>query len=293
VDKGIAYLRQAIDADPSFALAYDGLSYAYGVADDLFMSPADSMPKAKEASRKALELDDTLPEAHVDMAVVYFFYDYDWAAADTEFRRAIELKPDYAKAHEYYGWFLVTVGRREEGVAESRKAAQLDPLSPETNSNVGQSLYQARLYDEAIDQLRKTLDMEPSYWLAHQFLGLSYEAKGDLPKAIVELKQARKLEANVHWILAELGCAYAVSGNRNEAEQSLKELKDASKQSYVPPYDFARVYNGLGDRQQALTFLEKAYEERSMLLTNLPTDPAWDSLRSEPRFKELLRKMGL
>jgi serine/threonine-protein kinase len=291
--KGIEFFRKAIDADPSFALAYEGLSFAYWMPVDFFTSPGEGMPKAKDAARKALELDDTLPEAHTDMACVYFQYDFDWKAAEKEFKRAIELRPGYAKAHEYYSWYLLTVGRREQGIAESKKAIQLDPLNLETNWMVGQNLYLAHRYDEAVDQLRKTLDMEPNYWIARLFLGLSYEAKGDVPKAIDEFKKARKAEVTSPWPLAELGHAYAISGRKVEAGQALKELLDWSKRSYFPASNIASVYAGLGQRDQALTFLEKGYEDRSVLMTFLPIDPELDSLRSEPRFKELLRKIGL
>ncbi len=291
--KGIADLNRAVEADPTFALAYEGLSYAYSVADDLFMSPAESMPKAKETAKKALELDDTLPEAHMDMATVDLYYEYDWKAAEKEFRRAIELKPDYAKAHEYYGWLLNTVGRREEALSESRKAVQLDPMSLETGGQVGFNLYLAHQYDEAIGQLRKNLDMEPNHWFSTWLLGLSYEAKGDIPAAIAQFKKARSLEANTPFPISELAHVYAISGRRSEAEQSLKELREWSKQGFTPQYYFANVYVGLGDHPQALTHLEKAYEDRSVYMTFLPMDPEMDPLRSEPRFKELLRKLGL
>jgi serine/threonine protein kinase len=291
--KGIEHFNRAVEADPNFALAYEGLSYTYSVADDLFLSPADSMLKAKEFARKALELDDTLPEAHMDMATVYFYYEYDWKAAEKEFRRAIELKPDFAKAHEYYGWLLNTVGRREEALSESRRAVQLDPMSLETGGQVGFNLYQAHQYDEAIGQLRKNLDLEPNHWFSLWILGMSHEAKGEIPAAIAAFKKARSVEPNTPFPISELAHAYAVSGRRNEAEQSLKELTEWSRQGFCPKYYFANVYVGLGDHSQALTLLEKAYEDRSVYMTFLPFDPEMDPLRSEPRFKELLRKLGL
>jgi serine/threonine protein kinase/Tfp pilus assembly protein PilF len=293
VDKGIKYFHQAIDLDPNYALAYEGLSYAYYTGDDLFLSPLESMPKSDEATKKALQLDDTLPEAHTDMAIVHFWYDYDWSAAEKEFRRAIELRPNYAHAHEYYGWQLISVGRTEEGMKESKRALELDPLSTEVGANVGGNFYFAHQYGTAIEQLRKTLEMDPNYWLARMFLGSSYEASGDLPRAIAECERARETETTILWPLAELAHAYAVSGRKREAEEILKQLKDRSKLSYVPAYNFAEIYIGLGEKEHALAFLEKAYADRSMLLTFLKVDPQFDSLHSEPRFKDLLRRVGL
>ena len=293
LNKGIEYFHQAIDVDPNYALAYEGLSYAYYNANDFFLTPQESMPKAIEAARKALELDDKLAEAHTDMATIHFWYDYDWNAAEREFRRAIELKPNSAGAHVFYGWELISVGRVDEGIAESKRAVELDPLSIEVNALAGQNLYYARQYDQAIEQLRKTLDMEPDYWLAHMLLGLSYEAKGDLARAVKECKKAREIETSIPWPLAELGHAYALSGRKGDAENVLRELEGWSKRSYVPAYNFAEIYIGLGDQEHALAMLENAYADRSMLLTFLADDPELDGLHSLPRFRDLGRRIGL
>jgi serine/threonine protein kinase len=293
VDKGIQYFHQAIDVDPNYALAYEGLSYAYYTSNDFFSTPQESMPKAREAAKKALELDDTLAEAHIDMANIHFWYDYDWNAADQEFRRAIDLKPNSADAHAYYGWELVSVGRVDEGIAQSKRAAGLDPLSIEVSQIVGQNFYYARQYDQAIEQLRKTLDMDPDYWLARMLLGLSYEAKGDLARALAECEKTRETETSIPWPLAELGHAYALSRRNSDAENSLKQLEAWSKRSYVHAYNFAEVYIGLGDKDKALAMLEKAYADRSMLLTFLMDDQEFDSLHSAPRFVNLTRQIGL
>jgi serine/threonine protein kinase/Tfp pilus assembly protein PilF len=293
LEKGIDYFHRAIDLDPNFALAYDGLAYAYASGDDFFLSPREVMPKAREAAKKALELDDTLAEAHTEMGMIDFMYEFDWSAAEREFRRAIELKPSYAHAHEYYGWYLVSAGRMEEGIEESKRARELDALSLETNAMAGQNFYFAHQYDLAIDTLRKTLDMEPNYWIARTLLGFSYEAKGDFPHAVAEGEKARKIETSIPLALSELGHAYAVSGRKREAEQTLKELQDWSKQSYVPAYNFAEVYIGLGEKEQAFASLEKAYADRSLYLTFLKDDPQFDSLHSDPRYKDLLRRVGL
>jgi eukaryotic-like serine/threonine-protein kinase len=293
VNEGIEYFHQAIDLDPNYALAYEGLSYAYFTSDDLFLSPLESMPKASEAAREALRLDDTLAEAHTDMAIVDFWYGYDWSAAEKEFRRAIELRPNYAHAHEYYGWDLISVGRAEEGIKESKRALELDPLSTEVSATHGGNFYFGHQYDLAIDQLRQTLEMDPNSWFARMFLGLSYEASGNLPRAIAECQRAREIETTIPWPSAELAHAYAVSGRKGEAEEILRQLKERSKQSYVPAYNFAEIYIGLGDKDQAMALLEKAYADRSMLLTFLKADPEFNSLRSDPRFKDLLRRIGL
>ncbi|MGH9775592.1 MAG: protein kinase domain-containing protein [Candidatus Acidiferrales bacterium] len=293
-DKGIECFHRAIDLDPNYALAYAGLAYVYTVIDnDFFSSPREVMPKASEAAKKAVELDDTLPEAHLEMGIVHSWYDYDWNAAEKEYRRAIELEPNYAHAHEYYGYYLLTLGRTQEAIAEGKRALELDPLSPEVGANVGDIFYYARQNDLAIDTLRKTLELDPNLWPTHMFLGLAYEAKGDLSRAMSELRRASELGATVPWPEAELAHAYAVSGKKSEAQEILRQLEEHSKQSYICAYNFAEIYIGLGDRRQALTSLEKACADRSQLLTILTADPELDSLRSEPRFKDLVRGMGL
>ena len=293
LNKGIEYFHQAIDVDPNYALAYEGLSYAYYNSNDFFLSPQESMPKAREAARKALQLDDTLAEAHADMGMILFWYDYDWNAADKELRRAIELKPNSADAHADYGWELTLVGRVDEGVAESKRAVDLDPLSVEVNETAGQNLYFAHQYDQAIEQLSKTLEMDKNYWVARMFLGAAYEAKGDLARAAAECKKAREAEPSIPWPLAELGHAYALAGRKGDAENVLRELERWSKRSYVPAYNFAEVYIGLGNKEQALTMLEKAYADRSMALTFVTADQEFDSLHSDPRFRDLTRHIGL
>ncbi len=293
VNQGIEYFHQAIDLDPNYALAYEGLSYAYYTGNDLFLTPQESMPKAREAARKALQLDDTLAEAHADMGMVLFWYDYDWNAAEVELRRAIELKPNSADAHAYYGWELTLVGRVDEGIAESKRAVELDPLSVEVNETAGQNLYYARQYDQAIDRLSKTLEMDPDYWVARMYLATAYEAKGDFAGAVAECTKARDTEPLIPWPLAELGHAYALADRKGDAEHVLKELESWSKRSYVPAYNLAEVYVGLGDKEKALALLEKAYADRSMALTFVAADPEFDSLRSAPRFRDLARHMGL
>ncbi len=293
VDKGLDYFRQAINLDPNYAAPYTGVAYAYCVADDFNLSPNEAMAKGYEAAKKALELDDSLPEAHYVMAWIDFGYSYDQSGAEREFKRAIELAPEYSAAHEYYGWFLVAAGQFEQGIEESRRGLELDPLSVETNAIMGANLYFARRYDRAIEQLVKTLDMEPNDWFSREFLGLAYEQKGDLPRALEELQKASKAEAGIPWPLAELGYAYALSGKKSDAENVLRELEGRSKRNYVPAYNIATVYVGLGEKEKALSFLEKAYADHSMILTFVKVDPELDGLHSDPRYTDLLRRMGL
>jgi tetratricopeptide (TPR) repeat protein len=292
LEKGVQYFNQAIATDPSYALAYDGLAYDYIIADEWTLSPHDSMPKAKEAAKKALELDDTLAEAHASLAVVDAFYDWDWAAAESEFKRSIELKPNYALAHEFYGHYLASIGRANEGIAEGERAADLDPLSPETNTFLGVGLYYARRYGRAIEQLRKTADLDPNYWFVHEGLGLAYEQQGQFPEGIAELQKAVELAGIIAKPTAWLARAYAVSGKRAEAQKLLDGLIERSKETYVSTYDIALIYTGLGEREQALAWLERAYQARPWPMNSLKVDPQLDSLRSDPRFQDLVRRMN-
>ena len=293
INAGIAHFQEAIRLDPNYALAYSGMAYAYWVTDDLWVSPRDSMPKADEAAKKALELDNNLPEAHMLIGVDSLIYTWDWALTEKELRRAVELKPNSAVFHGYLSWYLVSVKRLDEAVAESQRALQLDPLSVEVGCIAGQNLYFSHRYDMAIAQLTKTVDLAPDYWFAHFLLGLAYEAKGDYSHAIQHLENARSLGKDMPWALSVLGHAYAMAGRKADAEKALLALKEWSKHSYVLAYGFAEIYVGLGKKDEALTALERAYEDRSVGITFLPTDPRFDSLRSEPRFKEILRRAGL
>jgi tetratricopeptide (TPR) repeat protein len=283
-------LNQAISADPTYALAYDGLSYYYAWTNDLLLAPRDAMPKAKDAAKKALELDEQLPQAHVELANVLAWYDWDWTAAEKEYRRAIQLDPNYAPAHAYYGYLLVSEGRAEEGLQESRRAADLDPLSPEFNWWLGWMLYLSHRYDAAADQLRKTIELDPNYFLAHLVLGGTYEQKGQMSQAILELEKALSL-GECNQSLGELGRAYALSGKRREARKVADRLIGEWKRSHVGAYDIAIVELGLSDKDQALAWLEHAYEDRTFFILDLKNDPELDPLRSDPRFQDLLHRV--
>jgi TolB-like protein/Tfp pilus assembly protein PilF len=291
--KGIEYYDQAIAIDPNYALAHNGLAYFYIVAVDFYLSPNDSMPKAREAAKRALAIDETLGDAHTSLAVVLHWYDWDWAAAEKEYQRAIELNPNDPRTRQYYALFLVEVGRAEEAIAEGKKAQQLDPLSPEVNSLLGQVLTFARKDEQAIEQMRKTLELDSNFFFAHYMLGRDFEQKGDLNQAMSEYQRARQLEENVPELLALVGRAYALSGKKAEAQKAIDELKEFSKRTYVPPYNFAIIYAGLGNKDETFVYLNRAYDERSQYLTWLKVDSQLDDLRDDPRFKELVKKVGI
>jgi TolB-like protein/Tfp pilus assembly protein PilF len=293
VDKGIGYFHQAIDLDPNYALAYEGLAYAYWAEADLLVAPHEVMPKGQEAAKKALGIDDTLAEAHIDLALIYFGYHFDWGAAEKEFRRAIELRPTYPAAHAYYAWFLVSQGRADEATQEGNLALQLDPLSPEINYVVAQNLYVMGRVDPAIDQLGKTLDLDPNYVLAHTVLGMAYIQKRDFVRARAELQKNWQMEPKIFWSLAEMGRLAAVSGDRREAERVLGELGELSKSNYVAAYYSAIINAELGNKQQAIAGLETGYEDGSPFLTYVLLDPDLGRLRAEARLHELIRRMGL
>jgi serine/threonine protein kinase/tetratricopeptide (TPR) repeat protein len=290
--KGFAYFQQAIALDPNYALAYDGLAYYYELVEDLYFPVDEVMPKAKAAALRALAIDDSIAESHVEMGNVYTFYDFDWAAAQREFKRAIELSPNYAPAHAYYSWYLIALGRASEAVAESRRAEELDPLSTEISSFVGWWLYFARRYDEAVPQFDRCLDLDPNYTACHAYLGMTYIQQHRFPDAIVAEAKAIKIDAAWSWADAESARAYALSGRRAEAQRRLDDLLGLSKGSHVSNYLLAAVYAALGDKKHALDRLEQAYSERSFYFDFLKSDPEMDSLRSEPRFQELLRRMN-
>jgi eukaryotic-like serine/threonine-protein kinase len=290
--KAIEYFNQAIEKDPRFALAYAGLADCYSVPANP-LSPREKMPKAKAAAMRALELDETLAEAHTSLAGILAAYDWDWTGAEKEFKRAIELNPRYALAHQWYARYLDATGRHDEGIAEARRAQELDPLSLIMNFEVGQAFYFARKYDQAIEQFKKTLELDPNFPPVYSFFPAAYEQKGMYDEAIAGFQKAITLKAGTEGSLFGLGHVYAVSGKQGEARKVLNELKQRSGQVYVPGNGMALVYAGLGEKDQAFTWLEKAYEERSFQMQYLKVEPRWDSLRSDARFADLLRRIGL
>jgi serine/threonine protein kinase/tetratricopeptide (TPR) repeat protein len=292
--KGIDYFDQAIAMDPNYALAYSGLAFNYNNAGDWMTLPKEAGPKAKEAAKRALAIDDTLADAHLSLATTAHWYEWDWATAEREFKRAIELNPNDPRPHGYYSWYLALMGRTDQALAEAKRGQQLDPVSSEANLFVGSILVFTRQPDQAIEQLRSGIELDPTYWYAHDFLGRAYEQKERFPEAIAEYKRAVELESDNAENWSNLGHAYAVSGKRAEAQKIIDHMKELSAHSYVAPYNFAAIYAGLGDKDQAFAWLDRAYADRSGFLAfYFKTDAHMDSLRSDPRFSELMRRVGL
>jgi serine/threonine-protein kinase len=295
--KSLDYYQQAIQSDPNFALAYSGLADAYDLlgAPDASgtLEPNEAMPKAKAAALKALEIDDTLAEPHVSLAHVKYYYDHDFATAEHEYQRAVQLNPNYSTAPQWYSVFLMSVGRFDEAVAQARRAQELDPLSLPINMTYGWVLLTARRNDESVEQLRKTLEMDPNFVLAHHRLGLVYEQQGKYQEAIAEFQQLINLTAGKPLGTLGLAHVYAMSGKKAEAQKTLAELLELSKQRYVSPAHIATIYAALGDKDQAFAWLEKAYEGNDGILVRLKVDSRFDSLRNDPRFAELVKRIGL
>jgi TolB-like protein/Tfp pilus assembly protein PilF len=292
--KAIEYFNQAIEKDPTYALAYAGLADAYVLSSFLSTdSPQEAFAKAKAAAKKALELDETLAEAHTSLASALSLYDWNFPESNREFQRAIELNPNYATAHHWYGGTnLAALGRVDEAIAEMKRAQELDPLSLIINADLGEAYFEARQYDRSIEQLRKTVEMDQSFYYAHYHLGMAYEMKGSLSDAITEYYKARQLDDDPR-VLAFLGHAFAASGKRDDALKTLEQLKEISRQRYVQAYSFAIIYAGLGEKDKAFQWLERSYQEHAPRMIRLKVDPFLDNLRSDPRFDDLLRRIGL
>jgi TolB-like protein/Flp pilus assembly protein TadD len=292
-DKGIDYLNQAIALDPNYAQAYSALAWNYINQDDWFIAPKEAAPKARDLARKAIELDETNAEAHVVLAIENHWYEWDWPAAEREFKRAMELDPDNGDAHGYYSWFLASMGRNDEAVDQASRFLQIDPFDSLGNGNLGSVFVFTHQWDKAIEQLHNAIDLDPNYWFDYCFLGRAYEAKGRYPEAIETNKRGLALEGNTE-LWAGLGHAYAVSGKKDEAQKVLDQLKELSTQRYVAPYNVAVIYAGLGDKDEAFRWLDRAYDARSYILAvYLNTDSRLDNLRADPRFSALRARVGL
>jgi TolB-like protein/Tfp pilus assembly protein PilF len=293
LNKAADYFNQAIAADPNYTLAYVGLADSYVLMPFYGAgTPQDCYPKAKAAAEKALQLDDTLAEAHTSRAQIFCYYDLDFVRAAREYQRAIELNPNYPTAHQWYGSSALTaMGRFDEAIAEVKRAIALDPLSLVINADLGNSYYRARRYDEAIKQLRKTVDLDPGFYYAHWNLGSALAANGDLAGAIEEYEKARSLNDDPS-MLGLLGNAYAAAGKKAEAIKIHDELEAISKQRYVSDYSFAIVNLGLGYRDEALRRLQRSYQDRAGdSLRFIRVDPLLDPLRLDPRFEALAEKI--
>ena len=294
--KAIEYFEQTIAIDPTYALAYAGLadSYAlFGFSLYAALSPREADRKAESAALKALEIDDTLAEAHTALGLIQFRSKWNWLKAESEFKRAIELNPNYALAYQYYALLLASVERQDEALTTIKRSQELEPVSLILNAAVARHLYWARQYDQAIEELRKTLELDPNFMAAHFRLGLVYEQKGMYEEAIAQFSKARTISENNPFVIAGLGHVYGLSGNRKKAQEMISELKELSNRRYVPAYDMAVIYSGLGERDQAFAWLGKAYQERAGSLVYLKVEPVFDPIRSDRRFADLLRRMGL
>ena len=290
----IEYFEMAIEKEPNYALAYAGLSDCYNLLH-LFadLHPSETFPKAKEAALKALEIDDNLAEAHNSLAYARIRYDFDWEGAEREFRRAIELNPNYATGHFWYSELLMQSCRFDEGLSEIKRATELDPVSLVINSTLGIFYAVAGQDEQAIAQLRKTLEMDPDFAYAHRHLGMVYLIVNKFPEAIAELEKALELSGGTAFYLASLGGAYARAGQPDKAKQILAELQSLYKELHIGPCYFAAIYAELGEEGKAFWWLEKAYEERYEDLVFLKINFHFDPIRSDPRFKALLKKVGL
>ena len=292
--RAIEYFNGAIEQDPSYALAYVGLADTYLLLSRYSAgTPEESYPRAKAAAKRALAIDETLAEAHNSLAGVLLDYDWNLVESDREYRRAIELNPNYATArHWYANGPLLVMERYDEAIAEMKRAVELDPLSLIINSDLGSMYVNARQFDRAVEQLRKTIDMDRSFYPAHYWLGEAYLMKGSYAEAIAEYEKARALNDDP-LVLGLLGHAYAVSGKREDAQRMLDELNNLAQQRYVSSYTFALVYAGLNDKDQAFEWLEKSYRDRSSEIAYFKVDPLMDNLRADPRFADLVRRVGL
>src|SRR5437588_1467408 len=292
--KGIDYFNQAIRDDPNYALAYAGTSDCYALQSDFgFVPPGEGFPKAKEAATRALAIDEKLAEAHTSLGLVKRDYDWDWPGAEQEFKRAIELNPNYPTAHQWYAVYLSALGRHQEAIAEIKRALELDPLSLLVNSVTARVLYFARQYDEAIEQSRKTIEMDRRFTATYQHLGSSYAQKGMYAQAVATFQELNKVAPDSINALASLARADALAGKTDETRKILAQLKELSARRYVSPYRVAMIYAALGDKEQTFAWLEKAYQERANMLVFLKVEPQLDGLRSDPRFASLVQRVGL
>jgi serine/threonine protein kinase/tetratricopeptide (TPR) repeat protein len=292
--KSIKLFEQAIDIDPTYALAYTGVADAYlNLGGWGYVAYREAYPRAKAAAARALAIDESLAEAHVSLAMVQKEYEWDWPGAGREYERALELNPNYPVAHQCYGEYLAAVGRHQEAIAAFKRAIDLDPLSLIIHATLGRhGYYFARQYDQAIAQLQKTLDMDDSFWVARLWLGWTYANIGHLSEALAELQTARRLDNNLE-VVAALGYTYGRSGRRIEAQQVLDELQQLSRKRHVSPMLGALIAIGMGEHERALGYLEQGYADRAQMMSELKAEPAFDPLRTDPRFADLLRRIGL
>ena len=294
IAKSIGFFKQAIDLDPTYALAYFGLADAYrALAPTSEVPPKDILPQAKAAATKALEIDESLAEPHATLAFIHTWFDWDWAGAEREAKRAIELNPNFGLAHIAYAQLLSYRGLHQEAISEAARARELDPLSSIINTLNGSVLLYASRDDEASMTLQKTLELDPNFWIAHYFFGKTYLAKKKYSDAIAEFSKARELSGGSSLAIGMIGYGWALAGDLAKARAVLTELKSLSGQRYIPPSNVAVLCFALGEKDEAFIWLEKAYQDHDVRLSRMKVDPEWDSMRSDPRFVAILKRIGL
>ncbi|HZE72931.1 MAG TPA: protein kinase [Pyrinomonadaceae bacterium] len=295
VQKAIGYFQQATRLDPNFALAYVGISQSYSLMPSYsYLSPKDAFPQAKAAAQKALEIDPLLADAHAALATTFAAYEWNWVEAEREFKQAIELNPNVADIHYRYGLiYLIPAGRMDEAIREIKRALELEPLSIAMNANLAGAYMYARQNDLALAQARKTFDLEPGHITARVWLTNVYESLGMYSEAIALSEESTKNHTSDQYFLFYAGYAYAKTGRRDKAEDAIKKLRDLEKTEPVDPYLLATLYVGLGDKDKALVELEKSFNERGYYVPLLRVDPLMDPLRDDPRFADLIERIGL
>jgi eukaryotic-like serine/threonine-protein kinase len=292
--KAIEYFQQAVEKDPSYALAYTGLADSYVLLGwNSYLPPKDAFPKAKRAAMGALRIDPDLGEAHTSEAAVLWLYDWHWREAKREFERSLELSPTHPTASHWYAEYLMTMGRQADAIARMQKSQELDPLSLIISVAIGWAFYMARQYDEAVEQLHRTIELDPNYPVTYWILGLLLRKMGSYEAAITEGEKGVKLSGGSPLMKAALAQTFATAGRKEKAIEILADLTKLAKEKYVAPYFFAGIHIGLGEDERAIEYLEKSYEEHSHWLIYLHIDPSMDSLRPHPKFQDLLRRVGL
>jgi len=289
--KGIEFYQKALDIDPNYASAYMGIAQSYFTAADWYLPPVDAMPKAKAAALKAFEIDPDVPDVHEQLGLIAYWYDWDWPTAERECLRAIQLKPDGSLGHAAYAWYLATAGQVNKAVEESQLAQTFSPLDLQTNANLAEAYNFARKYDSAVKQAKRAIELDQNFWMSHMYLGVAYERQRRYPDAIAALETARSLDNNPV-ILGYLGYVYAAAGRRDDALRIAAEMKELSKQRYVPAYYLSFIYAGLDQKDEAFKWLDKAYETRSGM-TLIAVETVFDNLHDDPRFTQLIEKLKI
>ena len=294
LQRGMAYARQAIEADPAYAEAYAGVSAVYALLGYFgFLPPAEALPKAKAAALKALEIDDSLADAHMVLAIVRLDYEWDWPAAEQACKRALELNPNLAWAHSFWSDWLLIMGRHQEAMAEAHLAVELDPLSASLNFKLGQKLFWRGNYERALEQLLKALEFDPNFVFTHVILAHVYAWKGMFEESLATCEKVASLYGGSLYSRAMPGLILAIAGKTDEAKRIVDEVKGHPKLDPLSLISLAETHSVMGEKKEAFEILEAAYQERNGLLIFLGVLPYFDNIRSDPRFADLLRRMGL